>query len=86
MHNKYTIEIYEVKDKLSSEIKATVYVGNESLGSIWNPSQYVKNKDQFEQLLTSVGQIIYGQERKAAKQEKSIDKVLEAIEAQNSAR
>lgn len=79
MHNRYTIEVYET----AGQVKATVYVGRDCLGSIWNPVQYVKNKEDFYKLFESVSGVIYGQEKKAAKEEKSYCKIIAAIETEN---
>jgi hypothetical protein len=80
MHNRYTIEVYET----DGQAKATVYIGKDCLGSVWSPAQYANDKEQFQDLFTSIGNVIYGQETKAAKKEKSNSKIIAALTAEDS--
>lgn len=82
MLNKYTIELNETK----TDVRATIYQGKDSLGTVWTPSNKLKTKQDFVELFTSVGQVIYGQEAKAKKKEESDSKVLAILAAQNRAK
>lgn len=78
MFNKYTIEVFED----NKQVKAKIYLDNDCLGTIWSPTKTLK-KEEFKQLFESVGNVIYGQEKKAEAQEESYSKVVKAIEAKD---
>lgn len=77
MYNSYTIEVFTeegqvLKDangrKVSfKQVKAKVYCDKKALGAVWCPNDKLTDKEQYEQLFTSVGDIIYGQEIQAKK-------------------
>lgn len=81
MYNKYTIELNE-KEK---DVRATLYIGKDALGSVWVPNNKLKTKKDFVELFNSIGMLIYGQETKAKKKEESDSKILTLLEAKSRA-
>lgn len=72
MHNRYTIELGE----FNGQVKALLYANRYAVGAVWCPTNMLKTKEDFQNLLISVAGVIYGQEAACSEEEESYDTTI----------
>jgi len=90
MYNDYTLALTTRKEGSIEVAEAALYINIEQyprgkpLGKLMQHN-LLATKEDYVRFFTSIGNTIYGQEEKAAKETESFDTVLRLIETANSA-